>query len=89
MELYYGGHLGYGPPIEAGFYYDMFLEDRAVSSEELSALENLCKAIIQEKQPFERLEVSKDVLLDMFKYNKFKCCILNEKVNTPTTTVYR
>ncbi|XP_074210212.1 threonine--tRNA ligase 2, cytoplasmic isoform X2 [Camelus bactrianus] len=89
MELYYGGHLGYGPPIEAGFYYDMFLEDRAVSSEELSALENLCKAIIQEKQPFERLEVSKDVLLDMFKYNKFKCRILNEKVNTPTTTVYR
>nr|XP_031547754.1 threonine--tRNA ligase 2, cytoplasmic isoform X1 [Vicugna pacos] len=89
MELYYGGHLCYGPPIEAGFYYDMFLEDRAVSSEELSALENLCKAIIQEKQPFERLEVSKDVLLDMFKYNKFKCRILNEKVNTPTTTVYR
>lgn len=25
----------------------------------------------------------------MFKYNKFKCRILNEKVNTPTTTVYR
>ncbi|XP_062945328.1 threonine--tRNA ligase 2, cytoplasmic isoform X2 [Cynocephalus volans] len=89
MELYYGGHLCYGPPIENGFYYDMFIEDRAVSSTELSALENICKTIIKEKQPFERLEVSKEILLEMFKYNKFKCRILNEKVNTPTTTVYR
>ncbi|XP_045681059.1 threonine--tRNA ligase 2, cytoplasmic isoform X2 [Phyllostomus hastatus] len=89
MELYYGGHLCYGPPIENGFYYDMFVEDRAVSSSELSALEALCEAIVREEQPFERLEVSKDVLLDMFKYNKFKCRILNEKVNTPTTTIYR
>uniref|UniRef100_F7IRD7 threonine--tRNA ligase n=1 Tax=Callithrix jacchus TaxID=9483 RepID=F7IRD7_CALJA len=89
MELYYGGHLCYGPPIENGFYYDMFIEDRAVSSTELSALENICKVIIKEKQPFERLEVSKEILLEMFKYNKFKCRILNEKVSTATTTVYR
>lgn len=89
MELYYGGHLCYGPPIENGFYYDMFIEDRAVSSTELSALENICKTIIKEKQPFERLEISKEVLLEMFKYNKFKCRILNEKVHTSTTTVYR
>ncbi|XP_076791498.1 threonine--tRNA ligase 2, cytoplasmic isoform X2 [Arvicanthis niloticus] len=89
MELYYGGHLCYGPPIENGFYYDMFIEDRMVSSTELSALENICKTIIKEKQQFERLEVSKDTLLEMFKYNKFKCRILREKVDTPTTTVYR
>ncbi|XP_006874592.1 PREDICTED: probable threonine--tRNA ligase 2, cytoplasmic isoform X2 [Chrysochloris asiatica] len=89
MELHYGGHLCYGPPTENGFYYDMFIRDRAVSSTELSTLENICKTIIKEKQPFERLEVSKETLLEMFKYNKFKCRILNEKVNTPTTTVYR
>ncbi|XP_074862765.1 threonine--tRNA ligase 2, cytoplasmic isoform X2 [Carettochelys insculpta] len=89
MESYYGGCLCYGPPIENGFYYDMYIEDRGVSSTEFPTLENTCKNIIKEKQPFERLEVSKEVLLDMFKYNKFKCRILNEKVNTPTTTVYR
>ncbi|PIO25271.1 hypothetical protein AB205_0130530, partial [Aquarana catesbeiana] len=89
MEDYYGGCLCYGPPIENGFYYDMFLEDRGVSSNEFPVLENMCKAIIKEKQPFERLEVSKEILLEMFKYNKFKCRILNEKVDTPTTTVYR
>lgn len=28
LELLYGGHLCCGPPIEDGFCYDMFLEDR-------------------------------------------------------------
>ena len=27
MERVYGGCLCYGPPIESGFYYDMFLEN--------------------------------------------------------------
>lgn len=27
MERVYGGLLCYGPPIENGFYYDMFLEN--------------------------------------------------------------
>uniref|UniRef100_A0A8C8EFG9 threonine--tRNA ligase n=1 Tax=Otus sunia TaxID=257818 RepID=A0A8C8EFG9_9STRI len=58
MERIYGGCLCYGPPIENGFYYDMFLEEGYV-----------CCFSSQ--------------------YNKFKCRILNEKVNTPTTTVYR
>ncbi|NXV23575.1 SYTC protein, partial [Cepphus grylle] len=89
MERIYGGCLCYGPPIENGFYYDMFLEEGGVSSNDFSALEALCKKIMKEKQAFERLEVKKETLLEMFKYNKFKCRILNEKVNTPTTTVYR
>uniref|UniRef100_A0A665VSX6 threonine--tRNA ligase n=1 Tax=Echeneis naucrates TaxID=173247 RepID=A0A665VSX6_ECHNA len=89
MERVYGGCLCYGPPIENGFYYDMFLENEGVSSNDFPCLENLCKKIIKEKQPFERLEIKKETLLEMFKYNKFKCRILNEKVTTPTTTVYR
>ncbi|XP_010766642.1 threonine--tRNA ligase, cytoplasmic-like [Notothenia coriiceps] len=91
MEKVYGGCLCYGPPIESGFYYDMFLESTAdgVSSNDFPGLETLCKKIIKEKQPFERLEIKKETLLEMFKYNKFKCRILNEKVTTPTTTVYR
>ncbi|KAF7698839.1 threonine--tRNA ligase 1, cytoplasmic [Silurus meridionalis] len=90
MERFYGGCLCYGPPIENGFYYDMFLDgQKGVSSTEFGDLETLCKGIVKDKQPFERLEISKETLLEMFKYNKFKCRILNEKVTTPTTTVYR
>ncbi|KAL4593164.1 hypothetical protein GN956_G26998, partial [Arapaima gigas] len=90
MECFYGGCLCYGPPIENGFYYDMFMDgERTVSSTEFGALERICWSVMKEKQQFERLEVSKETLLQMFKYNKFKCRILNEKVTTPTTTVYR
>uniref|UniRef100_A0A8C5HNG9 threonine--tRNA ligase n=1 Tax=Gouania willdenowi TaxID=441366 RepID=A0A8C5HNG9_GOUWI len=62
MERVYGGCLCYGPPIENGFYYDMFLENEGVSSNDFPGLENLCKKIIKEKQPFERLEIKKETL---------------------------
>lgn len=89
MERIYGGCLCYGPPIEGGFYYDMFIENKGVSNFDFPIMENLVKQIVKEKQPFERLEVSKEDLLEMFKYNEFKVRILNEKVTTPTTTIYR
>ncbi len=31
MERVYGGHLCYGPPIEQGFYYDMYSDEYKVS----------------------------------------------------------
>lgn len=40
---------------------------RGVSSNDFPCLENLCKKIIKEKQPFERLEIKKETLLEMFK----------------------
>ncbi|XP_015603700.1 threonine--tRNA ligase, cytoplasmic isoform X2 [Cephus cinctus] len=90
MERVYGGCLCYGPPIDGGFYYDMFLGDnKGISNQEFPFLESLFKNIVKEKQPFERLEMKKEDLLEMFKYNEFKVRILNEKVKTPTTTVYR
>merc|ERR1719216_515018 len=89
MERCYAGHLCYGPPIDQGFYYDMWSEDYKVSDNDFKVLDDLTKSIVKEKQPFERLEMKKADLLEMFKYNKFKCRILNEKVKTDTTTVYR
>lgn len=89
MERIYGGCLCYGPPIQDGFYYDMFLEKDQVSSQDLPALEGLMKTIVKEKQQFERLELTKEQLLEMFAYNPFKVRILKEKVTEPSTTVYR
>lgn len=89
MERHYGGHLCYGPPVDEGFYYDMYLEDRSVTPHDFPHLESLVKKIINEKQPFERLEMKKEDLLTMFAYNKFKQRIINEKIDTPTTTVYK
>merc|ERR1711971_1385802 len=89
MERCYAGHLCYGPPIDQGFYYDMWSEDYKVSDNDFKAIDDLVKGIVKEKQPFERLEMKKADLLEMFKYNEFKLRILNEKVKTDTTTVYR
>lgn len=44
--------------------------DRGVSSNDFPCLENLCKKIMKEKQPFERLEIKKETLLEMFKVSK-------------------
>ena len=38
-----------------------------MSGADLPVLEEVSKSIIQEKQPFERLEMSKEDLLEMFK----------------------
>ncbi|KAL3288602.1 hypothetical protein HHI36_003040 [Cryptolaemus montrouzieri] len=89
LERIYGGCLCYGPPIENGFYYDMFLDNRSILAGDFPAVENLMKSIVKDKQPFERLEMTKEELLEMFEYNPFKVRLLKEKVNTPTTTVYR
>ncbi|UXI16010.1 hypothetical protein NH340_JMT01953 [Sarcoptes scabiei] len=97
MEKLYGGHLCYGPPIENGFYYDMFssgccngeIDLSVVSKSHYSHIENSMKTVCNERQPFERLELTKEELLEMFAYNRFKVRILNEKIKEPKTTVYR
>lgn len=89
MERIYGGCLCYGPPIESGFYYDMFSPDQQISNNDYPAIESLVKNIVKEKQSFERLELTKEELLEMFKYNQFKVRIIQNKIDTPTTTVYR
>jgi len=90
MERCYGCNLCYGPPIDQGFYYDMWTaQDHKVSDNDFKAIEDLTKSIVKEKQPFERLTMTKADLLEMFKYNEFKVRILNERVKTETTTVYR
>ncbi|VDP35824.1 unnamed protein product [Schistosoma curassoni] len=92
LERCYSGHLCYGPPVEEGFYYDMWVPNQQHSGlgpEDLSVVENVCHSICKENQPFERLEMKKEDLLKMFAYNEFKCRIIRDKIDTPTTTVYR
>ncbi|KAJ1359286.1 Threonine--tRNA ligase 1, cytoplasmic [Parelaphostrongylus tenuis] len=54
-----------------------------------SAIEEIVKCAIKDEQPFERLEMTKEDLLEMFKYNESKVRIIKQKINTPKTTVYR
>jgi threonyl-tRNA synthetase len=63
---------------------------QVVQEEDKKALETLANSIIKEKQPFERLEMTKDELLEMFNYSKYKEYFINQRVPDGTTsTVYR
>ncbi|RDW73868.1 putative threonyl-tRNA synthetase [Coleophoma crateriformis] len=90
-ERRFGCSLCIGPPIDNGFYYEMGLPDGgAVHESDWKPLETLVSQIVKEKQPFERLVLSKNDLLDMFSYNKYKQHIIKDKIKDGEyTTVYR
>lgn len=54
---------------------------RGVSSNDFPGLETLCKKIMKEKQPFERLEIKKETLLEMFKVSKSSTLNVNFKLS--------
>lgn len=90
-ERRFGCSLCIGPPIDSGFYYEMSLPNGgAVQQSDWKPLETLVSQIVKEKQPFERLVLSKNDLLEMFKYNKYKQHIIKDKIKDGEfTTVYR
>ncbi|KIN00956.1 hypothetical protein OIDMADRAFT_103659 [Oidiodendron maius Zn] len=90
-ERRFGCSLCIGPPIDSGFYYEMGLPGgAAVQQLDWKPLETLVSQIVKEKQPFQRLVLSKEDLLEMFKDNKYKQYIIKDKIKDGEfTTVYR
>lgn len=90
-ERRYGCDLCIGPPVDDGFYYEMALPGgAAIQHEDWPSLQAIADKAIKEKQPFERLTVTKDQLLELFKSNKYKQHIIKSKIPDGTsTTVYR
>jgi len=81
LERLYGCRLCVGPPLDdGGFYYDAEMGDMAISSEEYDNIEQVVNKVVADKQPFQRLTISKELALEMFKYNPFKYQILKDKV---------
>ncbi|KAH9992345.1 threonyl-tRNA synthetase [Russula vinacea] len=89
-ERHYGCHLCLGPPTDDGFFYEMAINDRVVTNADYPLLEKIADSAIKDRQKFERLLVSKEKLLEMFHYNKYKRYLIETKVPDGTsTTVYR
>jgi len=90
-ERRFGCSLCIGPPVEDGFYYEMALPDQApVTIADHKPIKQIAEKAIKEKQPFERLTLTKEDLLEMFAYNKYKQHIIKDKIPDGTsTTVYR
>ncbi|MGE3909627.1 MAG: threonine--tRNA ligase [Chloroflexota bacterium] len=60
QRLYPGSMLAIGPPIEDGFYYDMDVVGKQLSTDDLPAIEAEMAKIIAADEPFIRREVSRE-----------------------------
>lgn len=92
-EKHYGCHFCLGPPLDdGGFYYEMGMIEpgQSVSQADYPALNTLVKSIVKEKQAFERIVMTTEELLEMFKDNPFKVHLIKDKIPDGTcSTVYR
>ena len=90
IENSFGGYLTHGPPLENGFFYDCYLGDNRVSPENYEELEKNIESIITQNQPFQRLIITKEQALTMFKHNPFKLAFITAKIpDGSATSVYR
>jgi len=90
METEFGVHLCYGPATQDGFYYDAHSGSEKFTQDNYKKLEDKAKKIASEKQPFERLVLTKEEALRLFDYNPFKIQLITNKVaDGANATAYR
>lgn len=91
LEMTYGCKLCIGPCTTRGegFYYDGFYGELGLNDDHFDQIVSGAKKAVAEKQPFERIEVSRKQALEMFSDNKFKVEIISDLPEDKTITVYR
>jgi threonyl-tRNA synthetase len=88
-SLYPGVKLGIGPAIDNGFYYDIDLGDRVLSSDELPKIEQKMKELASQKMSFDRKDISKKEAIAHFteKGDEYKLELL-ESLEDGEITLY-
>lgn len=87
-RLYPNIHLGVGPAIENGFYYDTDNADGQISNEDLEAIEAEMAKIVKENHLCIRQEVTKEEALEIFADDPYKVELISEHADAGLT-VYR
>ena len=83
-------HLGVGPAIEDGFYYDTDNQAGQISNEDLPRIEEEMKKIVKENFPSIREEVTKDEAREIFKNDPYKLELIEEhSEDDGGLTIYR
>jgi threonyl-tRNA synthetase len=77
VKLFPGTKAAIGPSIENGFYYD-FLLPGPITAEDLPAIETEMKQIINSRQDFVKVAVSREEALRRFAAEEFKIELINE-----------
>jgi threonyl-tRNA synthetase len=92
-RLFPGTQVAIGPSIENGFYYDFLFPARpdgkpVLGAEDLPAIEAEMKKIIEGRQDFARVEVSREEALKRFAGEPFKIELINELPAGETISIY-
>ncbi|MFA5481176.1 MAG: threonine--tRNA ligase [Bacilli bacterium] len=77
MRLYPSAHMGFGPSIEEGFYYDIDFPSPIAESDLLN-IENEMRKIAKENHRIVRREVSLEEALKLFANNPYKVELIKE-----------
>ena len=80
--------IGFGPPIEDGFYYD-FDVGEPFTPEDVERIEDEMRKVTAEEQKFERQQVNKDEARKLFADDPLKLERLEELGDDEVITVYR
>ncbi len=80
--------IGFGPPIEHGFYYDFEVAE-PFTPDELAEIEERMKEVVRCNDPFERQVVTKEEARELFADDPLKLERLEEFGDDEVITVYR
>ena len=86
-ELFPDAGIGFGPPIEDGFYYD-FEVPRPFTPEDLEAIEERMRDVVKENYSFVREEVDRTAAEEKFRDDPLKLERLSELGDDETISVY-
>src|SRR5258705_1167598 len=78
--LYPGIKFGIGPPVEGGFYYDVDLGDKSISSDDFKKIEDKMLELAKKSSAYIRKEVSKKDAINYFtkKGDEYKLDLLKD-----------
>lgn len=79
-ELYPGTKFGIGPDVENGFYYDIDLGDKSISSNDFPEIEKKMLEIARRKEKYVRSEIPKQEALSFYakKGDEYKVDLIND-----------
>jgi len=86
--LFPGTKFGIGPAIDDGFYYDMELP-RALTNDDLPAIESAMRKIINEGRTFVRHEVTREEARTLFAHQPFKLELIAQLPDDEIVSIYQ
>ena len=88
-HLYPHAKFWVGPVINEGFYYDVDLGDDVIKEEDLAKLEKEMKKISKDNKLINKIELSREEALDMFKDDEYKIDLISNMDEDTNITAYK